>query len=77
MLEDVRAIALQVVGHVDFLTAVVAPQLIPLLELGMCIRLRAGDRELIRQMLIDGDADLGISAYATTDEQLRCELIHT
>ena len=69
--------ALQVVGHVDFLAEVVAQELLPLLEVGVRVRLQAGDRELIQQMLIDGDADLGISAYATHDERLRCELIRT
>jgi DNA-binding transcriptional LysR family regulator len=28
-------------------------------------------------MLIDGDCDLGVSAYASTDERLRCEAIRT
>jgi DNA-binding transcriptional LysR family regulator len=69
--------ALQVVGHVDFLAEVVAAQLVPLLEVGVRVRLQAGDRESIQQMLIDGDCDLGISAYASTDTRLRCELIRT
>lgn len=69
--------ALQVVGHVDFLAEVVSAQLVPLLEVGVRVRLQAGDRDLIQQMLVDGDCDLGISAYATTDPRLRCELIRT
>lgn len=67
--------ALQVAGHADFLSEVVAPKLIPLLEVGVRVRLQSGDREVIQQMLIDGDCDLGISAFATTDARLRCELI--
>jgi DNA-binding transcriptional LysR family regulator len=69
--------ALQIVGHVDFLAEVVAPLLVPLLEVGVRVRLQPGARDLIQQMLIDGDCDLGISAYAVQDERLRCELIRT
>jgi DNA-binding transcriptional LysR family regulator len=41
------------------------------------VRLQAGDRELIQQMLIDGDCDLGISAYPTNDARLRWELLRS
>ncbi len=69
--------ALQIVGHVDFLAEVVAAELVPLLQVGVRVRLQAGDRERIQQMLTDGDCDLGISAYAAADPRLRCELIRT
>lgn len=65
--------ALQVVGHVDFLSEVVAPELVPLLEAGVRVRLQTGGHELIQKMLIDGDCDLGVAAYASTDARLRCE----
>ena len=67
--------ALQVVGHIDFLAEVVAPRLLPLLEVGVRIRLQSGNRHQIQKMLIDGDCDLGISAYVSDDPRLRCELI--
>jgi len=69
--------ALQVVGHVDFLAEVVAPELVPLLEAGVRVRLQAGAHELIQKMLIDGDCDLGVSAYASNDGRLRCEAIRS
>jgi len=69
--------ALQVVGHVDFLAEVVAPELVPLLEAGVRVRLQTGGHELIQKMLIEGDCDLGVSAYASTDERLRCEAIRS
>ena len=69
--------ALQIAGHVDFLAEVVAPQLLPLLEAGIRVRLQTGTRERILQMLIDGDCDLGISAFDVSDARLRCELLRT
>lgn len=69
--------ALQVVGHVDFLAEVVAAELVPLLKVGVRVRLQTGGRGRIEQMLIDGDADLGLSAYASSDARLRCELVRT
>jgi DNA-binding transcriptional LysR family regulator len=69
--------ALQIVGHVDFLAEVVAAELVPLLEVGVRVRLQSGDRDLIHHMLIDGDSDLGITAFPTADPRLRSELIRT
>ncbi|MFZ4286063.1 LysR family transcriptional regulator [Variovorax sp. HJSM1_2] len=69
--------ALQIVGHVDFLAEVVAAELVPLLEVGVRVRLQSGDRDLIHQMLIDGDSDLGITAFPSTDPRLRSDLIRT
>jgi len=69
--------ALQIVGHVDFLAEVVAAELVPLLEVGVRVRLQSGDRDLIHQMLIDGDSDLGITAFPTVDPRLRSDLIRT
>ena len=68
---------LQVVGHGDFLAEVVAPELLPLLEVGVRVRLQSANHDVIQQMLLDGDCDLGISAYATSDKRLRCEPIRT
>ena len=64
---------LQVVGHGDFVAEVLAPELLPLLEVGVRVRLQSGGHDTIQHMLIDGDCDLGFSAYATTDSRLRCE----
>ena len=66
---------LQLIGHVDFLADVVAAQLVHLLEAGVRVRMRPGDREVIEQRLIAGDCELGISASASTDSRLRCEAI--
>ncbi|WP_348751969.1 LysR family transcriptional regulator [uncultured Aquincola sp.] len=69
--------ALQVVGHADFLAEVVAAELAPLLQRGVRVRLQAGDRDRIQQLLVDGDCELGLSAYAVTDPRLCCELIRS
>jgi DNA-binding transcriptional LysR family regulator len=68
--------AIQIIGHADFLAEVVAPQLVPLLNSGMRVRLQTGDREAVQQSLIEGHSDLGISAFSMPDRRLRSELIH-
>lgn len=67
--------ALQIIGHGDFLAEVVTPQLLPLLESGIRIRMQTGDRELITAMLVEGLSDLGISGSPIGDKRLRCELL--
>ena len=69
--------ALQIAGHADFLAEVVAPALLPLLEAGIRVRLQAGTRDRIQQMLIDGDCELGVAAAVVEDTRLRCELLRT
>jgi DNA-binding transcriptional LysR family regulator len=68
--------AIQIIGHADFLAEVVAPQLVPLLESGIRVRLQTGDREAVEQSLIEGRSDLGFSAFSMPDRRLRSELIH-
>jgi DNA-binding transcriptional LysR family regulator len=68
---------LQVIGHGDFVAEVVAPELLPLLEAGVRVRLQSGGHEMVQQMIIDGDCDLGFSAYASSDSRLHCEGLRT
>lgn len=65
--------SIQIVGHPDFLAEVVAPQLGPLLESGIRVRLQGGSRAEIEQWLIHGEADLGVSSFPVTDRRLRGE----
>ena len=65
--------SIQIVGHPDFLSEVVAPQLGPLLESGIRVRLHAGNRGEIERALIRGEADLGVSAFPAGDRRLRHE----
>lgn len=67
--------ALQIIGHADFLAEVVCERLRDLLEVGVRVRMQTGARDLIENMLVEGHCDLGISAFATVDKRLRCELI--
>ncbi|WP_192456553.1 LysR family transcriptional regulator [Musicola keenii] len=69
--------ALQIVGHADFLAEVVAKQLLPLLEVGVRVRMQSGDHDLIIRMLIEGHCDLGISSLPASDKRLRSELMLT
>jgi DNA-binding transcriptional LysR family regulator len=66
----------RVIGHADFLSEVVAPLLVPLLETGMRVRMQAGDRETVVSALVAGHCDLGLSGFAVTDRRLRSELVH-
>ncbi|WP_343699376.1 LysR family transcriptional regulator [Caulobacter sp.] len=66
---------IQIAGNGDFLSEVVAPRLIPLLEIGMRVRLQAGDRVQVEEMLVNGACDLGIFAYPVEDQRLRSEKI--
>jgi len=67
--------ALQIIGHADFLAEVVCERLRDLLSVGVRIRMQAASQDLIESMLVEGHCDLGISAFATLDKRLRCELI--
>jgi DNA-binding transcriptional LysR family regulator len=55
--------SIQIVGHPDFLSEVVAPQLGTILESGIRVRLHVGTRSEIERMLIHGEADLGVRAF--------------
>lgn len=68
--------AIRIIGHADFLSEVVAPLLVPLLEAGMRVRLQTADRDVMQHNLIEGHCDLGISAFPILDRRLRSELIH-
>jgi DNA-binding transcriptional LysR family regulator len=69
--------ALQIIGHADFLAEVVSPHLLPLLEVGIRVRLQAGSSDFVNQMVIEGHCDLGITAFPTSDKRLHCELIRS
>ncbi|CAG9297207.1 LysR family transcriptional regulator [Celerinatantimonas diazotrophica] len=69
--------ALQLIGHADFMAEKLAPQLAPLLEAGIRLRMHTGDGPLVTQMLLEGHCDLGISAHPVTDNRLRSETILT
>ena len=69
--------AVRIVGHADFLSEVVAPLMVPLLDAGMRIRLQAASSEGLLQSLIDGQCDLGLSAFAVSDRRVRSERVHT
>lgn len=69
--------ALQIVGHADFLAEVVSPQLLPLLEVGIRVRLQTGNSDVVSQMVIEGLCDLGVTAFPTSDKRLHCELIRS
>ncbi len=67
----------QIIGHADFLSEVLAVRLRALLDTGVRVRLHSAHRDLIFQMLVEGHCDLGISAYLVSDPRLRSELIRT
>ncbi|EGD59909.1 transcriptional regulator, LysR family [Novosphingobium nitrogenifigens DSM 19370] len=69
--------AIRIIGNPDFLSEVVAPQLVPLLEAGMRVRLQTAGRDEVLHNLIEGHCDLGISAFPVQDRRLRSELIRT
>jgi DNA-binding transcriptional LysR family regulator len=66
---------LQIIGHADFLAEVVAPQLIPLLSEGIRVRFHTGDHPGVLRQLIEGQADLGITAFPLEERRLRSEVI--
>lgn len=66
----------RIIGHADFLSEVVAPLLVPLLETGMRVRLHTADRDSVITALVDRHCDLGLSGFAVTDRRLRSELVH-
>ncbi|WP_216821804.1 LysR family transcriptional regulator [Uliginosibacterium sp. TH139] len=69
--------ALQIIGHADFLAEVVSPHLLPLLEVGIRVRMQTGSSDFVNQMVIEGHCDLGITAFPTSDKRLHCELIRS
>jgi DNA-binding transcriptional LysR family regulator len=66
---------IQIAGNGDFLSEVVSPRLIPLMEIGMRVRLQVGDRAQVEEMLVNGVCDLGVFAYPVEDHRLRSEKI--
>ncbi|WP_343614022.1 LysR family transcriptional regulator [Novosphingobium sp.] len=65
--------AIQIVGNADFMAEVVTPQLIPLLRSGIRVRLQTGALDLVIHNLVEGHADLGISAFPVNDRRLRTD----
>lgn len=69
--------ALQLIGHADFMAEKLSPELAPLLEAGIRIRMHTGDGPMVTQMLLEGHCELGISAHPVTDHRLHSEVILT
>jgi DNA-binding transcriptional LysR family regulator len=69
--------AVRIIGHADFLSEVMAPLLVPLLDAGMRVRMQTADRDGVIVSLIDGQCDLGLSAFPIHDRRLRSELVHS
>lgn len=67
--------ALQLIGHADFMAEKLAPELAPLLQSGIRVRMHTGDGPLVTQMLLEGHCDLGISAHPVTDNRLKSETL--
>jgi len=66
---------LHIIGHSDFMAEKLAPELLPLLNEGIRVRMHTGDGPMVTQMLLEEHYDLGISAHPVTDQRLRGELI--
>lgn len=69
--------ALQLIGHADFMAEKLAPQLAPLLEAGIRLRMHTGDGPMVTQMLLEGHCDLGVSAHPVSDNRLNSQTILT
>ena len=54
-----------------------APELAPLLEAGIRVRMHTGDGPMVTQMLLEGHCDLGISAHPVTDNRLKSDTLLT
>lgn len=67
--------ALQLIGHADFMAEKLSPELAPLLEAGIRVRIHTGDGPMVTQMLLEGHCELGISAHPVTDNRLNSEII--
>ncbi|MDP5253078.1 MULTISPECIES: LysR family transcriptional regulator [unclassified Vibrio] len=68
---------LQIVGHADFMAEILSEPLLPLLTSGMKVRMHSETGIMIKNMLLEGHCDLGITAYPVLDERLRSERIYT
>jgi DNA-binding transcriptional LysR family regulator len=66
---------LHIIGHSDFMAEKLAPELLPLLNEGIRVRMHTGDGPMVTQMLLEEHYDLGISAHPVTDPRLKGELI--
>ncbi len=69
--------ALQLIGHADFMAEKLSPELAPLIEAGIRVRMHSGDGTLVTQMLLEGHCELGISAHPVTDNRLKSDTILT
>jgi len=69
--------ALQLIGHADFMAEKLSPELAPLLEAGIRIRMHSGDGPIVTQMLLEGHCELGVSAHPVTDSRLNSEVVFT
>jgi len=69
--------ALQIAGHADFMAEVLSEQLIPLLKAGIRIRIHTGNGTFVKEKLLKGHCDLGISAYPILDNRLQGQKIMT
>ncbi|MGH7018782.1 MAG: LysR family transcriptional regulator [Brevundimonas sp.] len=67
--------ALHIIGHQDVMAEVVTRELIPLMAIGMRVRQQFGDARMIRDMLLEGLCDLGVSGVPISDRRLRSELL--
>jgi DNA-binding transcriptional LysR family regulator len=67
--------SLHIIGHADFMAEVISQRLLPLLQSGIRVHMHTGDGELIKQMLLEGHCDLGITAHPVTDKRLKSELL--
>ncbi|KUR76375.1 LysR family transcriptional regulator [Novosphingobium sp. FSW06-99] len=68
--------AVRIIGHADFLSEMIAPLLVPLLETGMRVRLETANHDGVMHSLVEGHCDLGLSASPINDRRLRSELVH-
>ena len=68
--------AVRIIGHADFLSEMIAPLLVPLLETGMRVRLETANHDGVLHSLIEGHCDLGLTASPISDRRLRSELVH-
>jgi DNA-binding transcriptional LysR family regulator len=69
--------AVRIIGHADFLSEMIAPLLVPMLETGMRVRLETANHDGVLHSLIEGHCDLGLTAAAINDRRLRSELVHS
>ncbi|MFM2485961.1 LysR family transcriptional regulator [Celerinatantimonas yamalensis] len=67
--------ALHLIGHADFMAERVTPELLPLLEAGIRVRMHIGDGPLVTQLLLEEQCDLGFSVHPVSDPRLKSEVV--